>query len=103
MKRMVALCAVLGLATGLSYAQSRTPGVSKRQANQQARVCQGEKAGELTPGEFNRLEKQEGKIAVDRANANGVVSGRERARLQREENIVSHYIYRQKHDAQKPE
>jgi hypothetical protein len=57
----------------------------------------------LTSREFNRLEKQEGKIAADKAKAieDGLVTGRERARLCREQNRASRHIYRQKHDAQR--
>jgi hypothetical protein len=103
MKRIVALCALLGLVAGIAFAQTATPKVTKRQARQQARIYQGVKSGELTPREFNRLEKQEGKIAADKAKAkqDGVVTAQERARLHREQNAVSRHIYRQKHDAQK--
>jgi hypothetical protein len=103
MKRIITLCALLGLVAGIAFAQTATPKVTKRQAKQQARIHEGVKSGELTPKEFNRLEKQEGKIAADKAKAkeDGVVTGKERARLHREQNAVSRHIYRQKHDAQK--
>lgn len=103
MKRIITLCALLGLVAGIAFAQTATPKVTKRQAKQQARIYEGVKSGELTPKEYNRLERQEGKIAADKAKAksDGVVTGKERAKLHREQNAVSRHIYRQKHDAQK--
>jgi uncharacterized protein HemX len=103
MKKIVAIGVLLALIAGLTFAQTATPKVTKRQARQQERIYQGAKSGELTNKEFKNLEKQEGKIAADKAKAkeDGVVTKQERKRLHREQNAVSRHIYRQKHDAQK--
>lgn len=60
-------------------------------------------SGQLTPKEAARLEKREAKLAANEqaAKADGVVTRKERRRLQRQANRDSAAIYRQKHDAQK--
>ena len=91
------------LFAGSAFAQTATPNLDKRQANQERRIEQGVKSGELTKKEANRLEKREAKLQADKqkAKADGVVTKKERAKLQREANRDSKAIYRQKHDAQK--
>ena len=85
-----------------STAQTKTPVVTERQQNQQARIAQGVKSGELTARETEHLESREAKIQHDKkiAKADGHVTSAERAKLQHEENRTSKAIYRQKHDAQ---
>jgi hypothetical protein len=88
---------------GSAFAQTATPGIDKRQANQEKRIDQGVKSGELTKREANRLEKREDKLQKDKekAQADGVVTKKERRQLNREANRDSKAISRQKHDAQK--
>lgn len=95
------LIAFLGIASKVS-AQTVTPNVTKRQANQQARIGQGVSSGALTPKETQHLEAREAKIQHDKkaAKSDGTVTPAERAKLQHEENRTSRAIYRQKHDAQ---
>ena len=78
-----------------------TPGVAKRQVNQQARIKQGVNSGQLTKGETRRLEAEQGKIHADKleAKSDGKVTPAERAKLQHEENKVSKDIYRKKHNS----
>ena len=100
MKKAVLLCAFLVLGSGLASAQTATPRVTHRQLNQQARIEQGVKSGELTLGETRRLEKQQGKIQADKlmAKSDGVVTPAERAKLTREQDRASAHIYRLKHN-----
>ena len=95
------LIAFLGVASAVS-AQTATPNVTKRQANQQARIGQGVSSGELTPKETQHLEAREAKIQRDKkaAKSDGTVTPAERAKLKHEENRTSRAIYHQKHDAQ---
>ena len=88
---------------GGALAQTATPGIDKRQANQEKRIEQGVKSGELTKKETARLEKREGKLQADKAKAaaDGKVTKKEREQLNHEANRDSKAIYRQKHDAQK--
>ena len=83
MKRIIILVlAAKTLFGSVTFAQTVTPKVTKRQAHQQQRIKQGVKSGELTKGETARLEAQQGKIAVDKAKAksDGVVTPGERAK-----------------------
>ena len=95
--------AVALIFAGSAYAQTATPNIDKRQANQEKRIEQGVKSGELTAKETARLENREAKLQADKqkAKADGVVTKKERAKLQQEANRDSKAIYRQKHDAQK--
>ncbi len=79
-----------------------TPGIDKRQANQERRIQQGVKSGQLTDKEAARLEKREAKIEADKqaAKADGKVTPQERKKLQREENQASRAIAREKHNKQ---
>jgi hypothetical protein len=79
-----------------------TPGYDARQQNQRERIVNGVQNGELTKRETRRLAA--GQVHLNRverrAEADGVVTARERARLQHEANQQSRRIHRQKHDAQ---
>lgn len=101
MKRVVMLALAAALLGSISFAQTATPKVTKRQGNQQDRIHQGVKSGELTKGEAAKLEAQQGKIAVDKAKAksDGVVTAKERAKLRHEQNRASKNIYKKKHNA----
>jgi hypothetical protein len=85
-------------ATGL--AGPRTPRINQRQENQQDRIQQGVKSGQLTRREAQRLESIEGRIQANKLidKSDGHVSPRERAQLDRELNRASRDIYRAKHN-----
>lgn len=94
--------ATLALASLGAFAQTATPRVDQREANQQSRIAQGAASGQLTPKETNRLEKEQAKIdrVEAKGKADGLVTARERARLHRLQNAASKDIRHQKHDAQ---
>ena len=81
---------------------SRTPGINRREANQKHRIQQGVRSGELTRRETARLAAEQARIRAmeRRARANGEVTARESARLQRQLNQSSRHIYQQEHDRQ---
>jgi len=99
-----ALCFIMGagLFTTTANAQTATPVVKERQENQQKRIANGVKSGELTPAETKKLETREAKIQHDKrmAKADGKVTAGEKAKLHREQNRTSKAIARQKHDKQ---
>jgi hypothetical protein len=104
MKKSNALAGI-GLALAIVFAGSAsagTPRYDARQHNQRQRIVNGVGSGELTMRETRRLAS--GQVHLNRverrAKADGVVTGRERAHMQHEENQQSRRIYRQKHDAQ---
>ena len=77
--------------------------VKEREENQQDRIAQGVKSGELTGKEAARLEKGEAKIEKDRekALADGKLTPKEKRKLNREENKESRKIHRKKHNPKK--
>lgn len=102
MKTTMLAILLLTFAVGTASAQTATPRVKERQVNQQKRIHQGVRSGELTRPEARRLELREAKIARDKSKAksDGVVTPEERAKLAAEQNRTSRAIARQKHDAQ---
>jgi len=78
--------------------------VGQRQRNQQERIAQGVKSGQLNPRETARLEGREAAIHKevhnDRVANGGKLTPAEKAKVNRQENRTSRAIYRQKHDAQ---
>jgi len=95
------ILALISIASAVS-AQTHTPEITKRQENQQARIAQGVKSGQLTAKESEHLESREAKIRHDKkmAKSDGKVTHAEREKLRHEENRTSKAIYHQKHDAQ---
>jgi hypothetical protein len=86
--------------TSAAFGQRRY--IDRREHREQVRIREGIRSGELTRREAGRLEAQQARIRVDErfARADGHVSYRERARLDRELDRASRSIYRQKHDRQ---
>jgi len=76
--------------------------VVQRDVNQQERIEQGLKSGQLTTREAAKLEGEESRIdkMESRALKDGKLSPDERARIDRAQNQASRDIYREKHDAQ---
>jgi hypothetical protein len=100
MKKTILLAALAVTLTAPAF--SGTPGYDARQQHQRERIVNGVRSGELTARETRRLAA--GQVHLNRverrAEADGVVTARERARLQHEANQQSRRIHRQKHDAQ---
>jgi hypothetical protein len=76
--------------------------VGKRAENQQDRIAQGVKSGQLTAGEAAHLENNEAKInkevRTDRAANGGKLTPQEKAQVNRQQNRESKKIYRDKHN-----
>ncbi|MGA3286149.1 MAG: hypothetical protein ABSD46_01840 [Bacteroidota bacterium] len=79
---------------------AKTPRVTHRQINQQARIKQGVQSGELTKGETVRLEKEQGKIQAEKlqAKSDGKVTPQERQKIRHDQRKASRHIYRAKHN-----
>jgi uncharacterized membrane protein YebE (DUF533 family) len=86
----------------LAQGTTSTPRIDKRQANQERRIEQGEKSGQLTPREAARLERGQARVQKmeNKAVADGKVTPRERAKIEKAQNRESRKIRREKHDAQ---
>jgi hypothetical protein len=80
-----------------------TPRIDQREANQERRIEQGVKSGQLTPRETARLQAEQGRIerAEQRAKADGKVTPKERERIERMQDHASRDIAREKHDKQR--
>ena len=97
------ILAILASAALPVAAQTATPRVDQRQANQEARIQQGVQTGELTPKEASKLEKGQAKVQQkeDKAKADGQVTKKERAKLAKAQDKQGKKIRKQKHDKQK--
>ncbi len=77
--------------------------VDQRRKNQQERVAQGVKSGQMTAGEAARAEKQQQginkQVAADRAANGGKLTASEKQQVNKEQNAASKNIYRKKHNA----
>jgi hypothetical protein len=84
-------------------ASAGAPGVDARQQRQAARIEQGVLSGQLTGVETARLQARQQHLSnvERRAEADGVVTARERARLHLAQDRNSRSIARQKHDRQR--
>jgi hypothetical protein len=79
--------------------------VNQREENQQDRIGNGIKSGELTPGEASHLERNQARVDRqvhnERAANGGKLTPQERAQVNREQNRQSRKIYRDKHNTAK--
>jgi len=98
---VVALFGALALP---AFAQSNQE-INQRKENQQDRIAQGVKSGQLTARETEHLEAREAHINRQEARMKAANGGRltaaERAKINREQNRTSRAIYRDKHNARK--
>ena len=81
---------------------ANTPGINRRERNQQRRIAHGIADGQLTAREAARLEREEAHIYRDerRAKADGTVTFWERQHLDNELDRANRRIYRNTHDSQ---
>jgi len=100
----LALAATLALAPAALLAQPPHT-INQRKENQQDRIGQGVKSGQLTAGETARLEHQERGINREergmRAQDNGHLTRQDRRTLHHQQNVESHRIYRDKHNGRR--
>jgi hypothetical protein len=81
----------------------KQPTVVERKENQQDRIANGVKSGQLTPGETANLENKEaainGETRADRAANGGKLTSAEKQQINRQQNQLSKQIYQDKHNA----
>ena len=108
----IVMAAALVVAPLTVFAQNAaptpTPGkndhnINQRKTDQQNRIANGVKSGQLTAGEASRLEHQEAGINKEergmRAQDNGHLTKQDRETIHRQQNQESRRIYRDKHNA----
>jgi hypothetical protein len=107
--------ALIALAVPAAFAQSGTTSttptdtdhatIQQRKENQQDRIAQGVKSGQLTAGETANLETKETDLNKEehtmRADDNGKLTAADRAKLNRQQNHLSKQIYNKKHNDRK--
>ena len=85
-------------------ASARAGGIKKRAENQQDRIAQGVRSGQLTARETARLEHKESKLHSEvrdmRQLDGGKLTPKDRAVVNQQQDRLSRGIYAQKHDAQ---
>jgi hypothetical protein len=121
MKRSWLKCGIVSLAVALAGAASGTallaqspssstpsstpsdPSVAQRKENQQDRIANGVKSGQLTAGETANLETKEaainGETKADRAANGGKLTAAEKSKINGQQNQLSKQIYQEKHNA----
>jgi hypothetical protein len=79
------------------------PSIAQRKENQQDRIANGVKSGQLTAGETSNLETKQaainGETRADRAANGGKLTAAEKAKVNRQQNHLSNQIYQDKHNA----
>ncbi|CAM8627454.1 hypothetical protein MCEMSEM22_00370 [Comamonadaceae bacterium] len=110
MKYRALIATATFLLAGASFAQNApapkdplaTPGIDKREANQDKRIAEGTTSGALTAREARRLNRGEARIdkAQDHAEADGKVTRHERKQISNMQRAESKAIHLQKHDRQ---
>ena len=76
--------------------------VGQRRENQQDRIAQGIRSGQMSAGEAARTENREQginqQVRADRQANGGRLTGQEKRQVNREQNRTSRQIYREKHN-----
>ena len=98
---------VAGLLAGLvilgslpALAGPYSPNIDQREMNQERRIYQGVRSGQISPWEFRHLENEQARFraAEARIRADGRLDRSERARLTRMQDRANRDIYRYKHN-----
>ena len=99
MNRIVLSMVTGALRAGLTFADDV---IRDRKENQQQRIANGVKSGQLTAGETAHIEKQESnlnqEIRGDRKANGGNLTNKEKAQVNRQQNRLSKKIYKDKHN-----
>jgi hypothetical protein len=94
--------ALLTLCVPATFAQTSQT-IQQRKVNQQDRIAQGVKSGQLTPGETTKLERQQKSINKEERNMrkadDGHLTAGDRKALNNRQNRASKNIYDKKHNA----
>ena len=114
MKNKLIALATTALLTATGFAQSATTTtnphkkhetIRQRKANQQARIREGKKSGELTKHEAHNLEKKEHALNKEeremRKKDGGKLTKQDRKTLHQQQNQLSKQIYKDKHNKRK--
>jgi len=103
MKRLVPLVIAACLASSISPVLAADQKISKRQHKEQVRINKGVKSGQLTGKERARLQNQENLIKIEHAQAmsDGKMTQRERTDIRHDQNRLNKDIKHKKHNVKR--
>ncbi len=105
MNRLFTNIAIGSMFLAATFSAQAANEVNQRRENQQDRIAQGVKSGQLTAGETAHLERREARVNrevhADRKANGGKLTPAERARVNRQQNRMSRSIYADRHNAVK--
>lgn len=101
--QILATATLCTLLTGAGFAQVTGQSIQTRKNDQQGRIGQGVRSGQLTARETGHLEHREASVnreehAMRRADG-GHLTAHDKAALTRRQNNISRSIYKDKHNA----
>ena len=102
-RQILATATLCTLLTGAGFAQVTGQSIQNRKYDQQGRILQGDRSGQLTRGETRSLESRECSVnreehAMRRADGGHLTAG-DKTALTRRQNNISRSIYKDKHNA----
>jgi len=102
-RKILAIATFCTLLTGAGFAQVTGGTIQERKNNQQERIGQGVRSGQLTAGETRNLERREASVnreehAMRRADG-GHLTAQDKAALTSRQNNISRSINKDKHNA----
>ena len=101
MKKLLGIAALSALSLPV-FALESTPRIDQRQANQEQRIEQGLRSGQITRREAQRLREGQAQIRrMERhALADGRITPREAARIEQAQDAEGRRIAQERHDRQ---
>jgi len=100
--RLFIIGTTMAMAVSSLFAQT-SASIQQRKQNQQNRIANGIKSGQLTAGETKNLERREANLNGNerqmRAANSGKLTAADRSQLNKQENHISGKIYQDKHNA----
>ena len=102
-RKILVTAALCTLLTGAGFAQVTGQTIQERKNDQQGRIAQGVRSGQMTAGETRNVERREASVnreerGMRRADGGHLTAG-DKAALTRRQNHISRSIYKDKHNA----
>jgi hypothetical protein len=102
MNRFFTAVAITGAFVASTFSAQAAGKIGQRKENQQDRIAQGVKSGQMTAGETARVEKKEAavnkEVGAERTLNGGKLTPAEKKQVNRQQNRLSNRIYKDKHN-----
>lgn len=103
MNRLITTIAMAGVFVASTLSAQAANKIAARKENQQDRIAQGVKSGQLTAGETAHVENKEAavnkEVRAERTLNGGKLTPAEKRQVNRQQNKLSKQIYTDKHNA----